>query len=280
MTERSERTPGVTILAVVTSAYIAWSLLPIAYTILFSFNRADSTVRWDGFSLRWWSLTNRVSIFSDPETTVTVRHTVTLALVAALISLFLGTTLALGIRHLPRRASFAIYAVLVLAIAFPAVALGNSLYILFSVPLRSFPFGDFGWFGTRAQVMGLATLELPFVALIVSVRLGSVSIQQEEMATDLGAPPRGVLRRVVVPQIGTAIAAAATVVFTIGLGELVVADALRSTDDTRTIAREFFAGDPSPRTNALAAALACMGIAASGLVFLALRSSVRLRDRR
>lgn len=267
---------GATLLLVVTGAYLAWSLLPIAYVVLFSFNQADSTTRWEGSTLRWWSPWSRASIFSDHAIAVAVRHTSLLALVAAAISLVLGTTLALGIRHMPRRAALAVYALLLLAIAFPAVALGDALWLVFAFPLRDLPFGEFGWFGTRAQTVGLATLELPFVALIVSARLVSIPIEQEVMAADLGAPPRSVIARVLLPQIRTAIGAAASVVFTIGLGELVITDALRSTDDTRTIASSFFGGDPSPRINALGAALAAAGLAAAGLVLVALRPSRRI----
>jgi ABC-type molybdate transport system permease subunit len=164
------------------------------------------------------------------------------------LSLVLGTTLALGIRHLPRRAAFAVYAVLVLAIAFPAAALGDALWLGFSIPFRDFPFGEFGWFGTRAQTVGLATLEVPFVVLIVSARLASIPFEQEEMAADLGAPPSGVIGRVLVPQVLPAIGGAAMVGFTIGMGEFVITDALRSTDDTRTLASSFFGRDPSRRS--------------------------------
>jgi spermidine/putrescine transport system permease protein len=275
MAARRERTAGSTLLGIVTCAYLAWSLLPIAYTVVFSFNKADSTTHWEGFSLRWWS-PSRVSVFADPATAVTARHTLLLALIAAAISLLLGTTLAIGVRHLPRRAGFTIYALLVLAIAFPAVALANALYLLFLVPFRTFPFGEFGWFGTRAQVVGLTTLELPFVALIVSVRLASISFEQEESAADLGSPPTAVVGRVLLPQLMTAVGAAAAVVVSMGLGELVVTDALRSTDDTLTLARGFFAGDPSPSINALGTALAAMGLAASVLVFAALGPTLRI----
>jgi spermidine/putrescine transport system permease protein len=276
MAERRERTAGATVLGTVTFVYLAWSLLPIAYTVIFSFNKADSTTHWEGFVLRWWSPTSRVSVFADPATAVTVRHTLLLALIAAAISLLLGTGLAIGIHHLPRRVAFTFYALLVLAIAFPAVALADALYLLFSVPFRDFPFGAFGWFGTRAQVMGLTTLELPFVALIVGVRLASISHDQEEMAADLGSPPRAVVARVLLPQLMTAIGAAAAVVLSIGLGELVVTDALRSTDDTLTLARGFFAGDPSPSINALGTTLAAMGLAASVLVLAALGPTLRI----
>jgi spermidine/putrescine transport system permease protein len=278
MVARGERTMGRTILAAVTGVYLVWLLLPIAYIVLYSFDGAITATRWEGFSLRWWAPWRRGSIFADPAMTIAARHTLSLAVVAAGIALVLGTSLALGIRHLTHRTAFTVYALLVLAIAFPAVALADMLWILFSVPLRDFPFGEFGWFGTRAQVLGLATLELPFVALIVSARLAFISDEQEEMAADLGAPPHGVIRRVLLPQMWAAIGAAAAVAISIGLGEAVLTDALRSTDDTRTLASSFFSRDLSPKTYALGAAVAVVGFISSALVLSALRLGKRIRS--
>jgi spermidine/putrescine transport system permease protein len=253
-------------------------LLPIAYIVFYSFDASITATRWEGFSLRWWSPWRRGSIFADPAMTIAARHTLSLAVVAAGIALVLGTGLALGIRHLTHRTTFTVYAILVLAIAFPAVALADMLWILFSVTFRDVPFGEFGWFGTRAQVVGLATLELPFVALIVSARLAFISDEQEEMAADLGAPPHGVIARVLLPQMWPAIGAAAAVAVSIGLGEAVVTDAIRSTDDTRTLASTFFSRDLSPKTYALGAAVAAAGFLSSALVLSALRLGKRVRS--
>jgi ABC-type spermidine/putrescine transport system permease subunit II len=278
MVARDDRTAGRTILGVLTGAYLVWALVPLAYIVVFSFDRSINATRWEGFSLRWWSPGSRASIFHDPEIAMAVRHTVLLALVGAMISLVLGTMLALGIRHLPRRAAFVVYGVLVLAIAFPAVALGGALWLLFSVPFRGFPFGEFGWFGTRAQTLGLTVLEMPFVVLIVSARLALIPFEQEEMATDLGAPPRDVIGRVLLAQLWPAIGAAAVVAITIGFGEFVVTNALRSTDDTRTLASSFMSRDLVPKTYALGAALAAAGFISSALVFAALRMGRRVRS--
>jgi hypothetical protein len=76
---------------------------------------------------------------------------------------------------------------------------------------------------------------------------------------------------VLLAQLWPAIAAAAMVALTLGIGEFVVTDALRSTDDTRTLAATFFNRDLTPRTYALGAALAAAGFISSALVFAALR---------
>ena len=42
------------VLAAVTVAYLAWSLLPVLVAVLFSFNAGRSRVTWQGFSMRWY----------------------------------------------------------------------------------------------------------------------------------------------------------------------------------------------------------------------------------
>jgi ABC-type spermidine/putrescine transport system permease subunit II len=276
---RSERTAR-RALEGVTVGYFVWSLIPIVYVCVFSFDSSAVATRWEGVTLRWWAPWSGSSIFRDHDISVAVQHTLLLAVVSAAIALILGTSFAIGIRYLSRQAGFAIYALVVLAIALPPVAFANALWISFIVPLRYVPFGEFGWFGTKAQVAGLATYELPFVVLIVGARLALISFDQEEMATDLGAPPASVLGRVLLPQLWPAIGAAALVALTLSTGEFVITDALRSTDATRSLASSFFAGDPSPKNYALATAVVIAGIAASVLVYVTLRLGAVSTSRR
>jgi len=267
------------VLGAVTVGYLLWSLLPLAHVIVFSFNSSVIATRWEGLTLEWWVPWSRASIFRNHAIAVTVRHTLVLASASAAIALLLGTSLALGIRHLSRRVSFTIYALLVLAIAFPPVAFADALWIVFIVPFRSFPFGDLGWFGTKAQVAALAAHDLPIVVLIIAARLAFIPLEQEAIAMDLGAPPTGVLGRVLLPQLWPAIGAAALVAFTISAGDFVITDALRSTDATRSLASSFFGGDPTPRTYALASAVALAGLSASIVVYAVLRVGAGVRQR-
>jgi spermidine/putrescine transport system permease protein len=276
----SDRRAGRTVLQAITIGYFLWSLVPIAYIFVFSFDSSAVATRWEGSTFRWWSLGSRVSIFRDHDIAISLRHTLVVALVSAALALLLGTSFAVGVRYLPRRVGFAVYAVVILAIALPPIAFADALWITFVVPLRSVPFGEFGWFGSKAQIVGLATYELPFVVLIVGARLGFIAFDQEEMATDLGAPPMSVLGRVLLPQLWPAIGAAALVAFTICMGEFVITDAVRSTDATRSLASSFFAGDPSPRNYALAATVVIVGLVASTLVYGVLRLGMITASRR
>ena len=163
------------------------------------------------------------------------------------------------------------------ALALPPVTLGAAMWLLLAYPLRSFPFGEFGWFGTRAQFVGLVTLFLPAATLVVWTRLLFLDREQEEMATDLGAPPGEVLRRIIFPQIRLAIVAAAAVVFALALAEFVVVDALVGSNSTRALGPELLATatNASPRVNAVGTTLALAGCIAFALLVATFGSVVR-----
>ena len=129
------------------------------------------------------------------------------------------------------------------------------------LPAPRIPFGDFGWFGTKAQLAGLVTVGLPLATLVVWARLLLLDREQDEMAADLGAPPGGVVWRVLLPQLAPAIGAAAAVVFAGALGEFVIVQALVGTNETRALGPALLGArqGPEPRFSAIGAVLAITG---------------------
>jgi spermidine/putrescine transport system permease protein len=86
------------VLAVVTWAYIAWSLVPVAYAIRAALSATGGTPP-EGFSLEPFR-----SALRNEETVAALRQSVKLALITVAISVPLGTSIALGLRHLRGRA--------------------------------------------------------------------------------------------------------------------------------------------------------------------------------
>ena len=66
--------------------------IPILTLILFSFNAANSTAVFTGFSFRWY-----IELFRSPETFNALRNTLILAVLSALLSTVIGTAAAEGI---------------------------------------------------------------------------------------------------------------------------------------------------------------------------------------
>jgi molybdate transport system permease protein len=118
-------------------------------------------------------------------------------------------------------------------------------------------------------------LYLPLATIVVLARLLLLDRHPEEMAADLGAPPTDIVRRVLLPQLWTAILAAATVVFASALGEFVVVDRLVGSNETRALAPALLGArnGPTPVDNAIGSLLALVGLVATATMALAFRSS-------
>jgi ABC-type spermidine/putrescine transport system permease subunit II len=114
----------------------------------------------------------------------------------------------------------------------------------------------------------------------VFARLLLLDRQHEDSATDLGAPPNEVVRRIILPQIASAIGAASAVVFAGALGEFVIVDRLGGTG-TLALAPTLFPalGGPEPVQSVVGTMLAAAGAFSWLCVVLAFRAALGLRSR-
>jgi len=276
---RSGTGPRAPWLAAITVGYLVWSLGPLILVIGYSFSGGRSITLWEGFSLRWWvgNPAAQESILFDPSTRSALEHSLWLAILTTAIAVPIGTAFAIGCRGWRSRLSRLWLGIMLVALATPPVALGAAMWLLFAYPLRGIPFGDFGWFGTKAQVAGLVTVALPLATLVIWARLVFIDHEQEEMAADLGAPPGDLVRRVLLPQIAPAVGAAAAVVFAGALGEFVIVQALVGSNDTRALGPALFGG-PEPQQSAVGTLLAITGGAACAVLVLTFRAASRARE--
>lgn len=230
-------------LATVTWAYIGWSLVPVAYAIRAALSATGETPP-EGLSLDPFRF-----VFEDAESVAALGQSLKLALVTVAISVPLGTGLALGFRHLPGRGWRWVRAGLLAGIAMPSIVLAMILLYLFGFVVRI-------GLSTQAQVIAHGTLAIPFVTLVIVLRLASLEEHLEEQAMDLGAPPGHVVSRVLLPMLGPAMAVAAAVAFTISYNDLVLSRALCFPNECRTVPMFLYGGraldDPSPAQFALA----------------------------
>jgi ABC-type spermidine/putrescine transport system permease subunit II len=255
------------VLATITWVYLAWSLVPVAYAVRASLSATGDTPP-EGFSLDPFRFA-----FEDPETVAALAQSVRLALLTVVISVPLGTGFALAFRHLPGRAWRWMRAGLLAGIAMPSIVLAMVLLFLFAFVVKI-------GLNTQAQVIAHATLAIPFVTLIVLLRLLTLEDHLEEQAFDLGASPNQVVTRVLLPMLGPAIAVAAAVAFTISFNDLVLSRALCFPNECRTIPMFLYGGraldDPSPVQFALAVSSV---IASSALLALGAYALSRRRRR-
>ena len=185
---------------------------PIVVLAVYSFT--DSTMIG---SIRGFSLSNYVTLFTTPELTQMILGTVTLALAVALISTVLGTMGAIGAFYSKKNLRSIIELANQIPIVNADVVSGFSICILmiavFNVPKDTF----------IPLLVGQVALCSPFVYLSVIPRLKQMDVQLYEAALDLGCNPAGALKRVVVPQIMPGIVSGFMTAITLSLDDYFIA---------------------------------------------------------
>jgi spermidine/putrescine transport system permease protein len=263
-------------LALITLAYLIWSLMPVLVAVLFSFNNGRSRTVWQGFSMRWYWGDPVRSVFHDETLRTALTHTLWLGLLATIVTVPLGVAFALGIDRwrgrLPGGASFTMLLSFVLPETLMAVAL---LFVVTQVATPLVP-------GTMAQVVGLVTFQLSYPVVIVRSRLLTIGKQYEEAAIDLGASPVGAVRRVLLPMLVPAIFASTVLVFADVIDDFVIVRYLSGDSSTEPVSVKIYntaRAAPTPALNALATMLLVFSLLAILLGFVIFRRLTRGEDK-
>jgi spermidine/putrescine transport system permease protein len=230
--------------------YIAWSLLPIALAVAFSFNNGKSQSVWQGFSMRWYTGDKLHSVLHDPVLHAAIAQTLRLSILTTVIAVPLGVAFAIGIDRWRTRPAAVANFVMVFSFVIPELIFGVALFFVFNTLFTSVHLG------TVAETLGLVTWNLSWPAIIVRARLVSIGRHYEEAAADLGASRLQAVRRVLLPMLAPAIFASAVLVFSGVIDDFVLVNLLSSTSQTQPMSVIIYAnthgGNGGPALNALA----------------------------
>lgn len=204
--KRHEKWYGLYIILFYTFIYI-----PIAVSIVFSFNDQKKNTSWQGFTLDWWQ-----QLFADSDIWQVVLNTLIVALVSTAFATVIGTLGAVGmVRHEfkgKQLLNSAVYVPIVIPEIVLAVAL-LCIYIKVDFPL-----------GLWSIILGHTTLTLPFVVINVKSRLSGYDKSLEEAAMDLGANQRQTFFKVTLPMILPGILSGSFLAFTLSLDDLAISN--------------------------------------------------------
>jgi spermidine/putrescine transport system permease protein len=202
--------------------YLAWSLLPIAIAVLFSFNRGKSQSAWQGFSTRWYYGDPVNSVLHNPQLHAAVLQTLRLSAYTTIIAVPIGVAFALGINRWRGVTPSAFNFVMILSFVIPELIFGVAMFFVFTVLFTTVHLG------TLAEILGLVTWNVSWPAIIVQARLVTLGRQYEEAAADLGCNQFQAVRRVMLPLLGPAIFASAVLVFSGVIDDFVIVNLLSS----------------------------------------------------
>jgi spermidine/putrescine transport system permease protein len=252
-------------LALITFAYLVWSIVPILIAIRFSFNEGRSRSTAQGWSFRWYWEDLDSSVWHDPALKDALFQSFRLAAIAVAVAVPLGVALAIGLTRWRGRVASTSRFVSLIPLVTPEIVMGVALFLVF---VHLFTFVELG---TTAQAIGHVTFSLSFVLIIVRARLLSIGSEYEEAAQDLGASPLQAIRMALLPMLTPAIVASAIVVFALSMDDFVVSAFLSSGSTTDTVPVRIYSSGrtaPTPALNALATLTLAITLVIAFLAFL------------
>ena len=183
--------------------------LPILVTMIFSFNSSKSLTKLEGFSLMWYQ-----RLFSDTEIMEAVYVSISIALLATLISTILGTITAIGLSKSRKIIKEIIVNVNNIPIMNPDIVTAIGLMILFSsMKIEK---------GYMTMLLAHIAFCTPYVITSVYPKVRNLDPSLANAAMDLGATPFQALTKVILPMIKEGIFAGVLLAFTMSFDDFVI----------------------------------------------------------
>ena len=183
--------------------------LPIAYTIIFSFNSSKSLTVFEGFSLRWYE-----RMFESRTMMEAIWYTFIVAILSTILSTIIGTIASIGLSKSKKIIRLVMDQVNNIPVMMPEIVVAIGLLMLFS----SFKIEK----GFLTMLIAHVMFCTPYVMLSVMPKLRSLDPNLMEAALDLGATPWQSLIKVIVPQIMPGVVSGALIAFTMSIDDFVI----------------------------------------------------------
>ena len=165
---------------------------------------------WNGFTLDWY-----YTLFQNERMISALYYTLLVAILATLISTFIGTIAAIGIHKMRNnKKRDLLLNINYLPVLNPDIVTGVSLMTLFVFLNVNF--------GMTTMLLSHLVFDIPYVILSVLPKLKQLPANIEDAALDLGATPWYALRKIVLPQIKPGIISGALMAFTMSIDDFVI----------------------------------------------------------
>jgi spermidine/putrescine transport system permease protein len=245
------------LLAVYLAAIYVFLHAPLAVLAAFSFNSSRYSL-WEGFSLRWYA-----ALLADEQLLESAMNSLAIAAGATAVATAAGTLCAYALwKRRVHWISLGLYSSLLT----PEIVAGVSLLALFQWAFRYLGLR----LGMHTVMLAHVSFCLAYVVLVVLARLRTVDRALEEAALDLGATEWEAFRRVTLPLLGPAIAAAALLAFAMSFDDYVITSLVAGVD-SETLPMVMYAMAKRGGTPVLNAASALTTVGIGALVLMAER---------
>jgi spermidine/putrescine transport system permease protein len=208
------------LIRIYTGAALLFILLPIFYTIAFSFNDTEKrNISWQGFTIRAWL--NPCEPIGICEA---LGNSFKVGITATVVATILGTMIAFALGRYDFKGRGTTNLLIFLPMATPEVVLGASLLSMFiNVGLGT---------GLIPVIISHIMFCISFVVVTVKARIASLDPKLEEAARDLYANEWETFRRITLPLVAPGIAAAALLAFALSFDDFIITNFNSGTVDT------------------------------------------------
>ena len=193
--------------------YIGLSMLflyaPILLLVLYSFNDSKSRANWGGFTLRWYE-----ELFHDQVILSALGTTLSIGVLAAIISTVLGTVGAVALFQMKRGVRHTLLSIVNLPMLNSEVVTGVSLMLLYALMHL-----QLGYLTLLLSHVGFC---VPYVVLSVMPKLRQLDPNLAEAAQDLGATPTVGFFKVILPDIMPGVFSGFIMALTMSIDDFVV----------------------------------------------------------
>ena len=188
---------------------------PLLTLIIYSFNDSKRNVVWRGFTTIYYERAWHNDALFDAMT-----NTLAIATASTIVSVLLGTLVALFLRRYRGPGKSILEGTLTLPIVVPEICLGVAMMVFFN---------KIGWptnlvwpLSLSAVAIAHISFSFPFAAVVIGARLATIDRAQSDAARDLGADKWHVFRDILLPHLKPSLIAAALICFTLSLDDFVV----------------------------------------------------------
>ena len=199
---------------------LIYLLVPIVYTIVFSFNDSvRSNIIWNGFTLNNW-----LGVCNAQGVCEAFTNSIIIAVVSTLFATVLGTAISIALVRYKFKGRTATTLLLFLPMATPEVVLGAGLAAQF--------LGAGVQKGMFTIILAHIMFCISFVVVTVRARVAGIDPRLEEAGRDLYAKPSQVWWKITFPLLLPGIVSAALLAFALSFDDFIITNFNRGAVDT------------------------------------------------
>lgn len=193
----------------VISLVLIFLFLPIIVLVIYSFNKSNNNIVFEGFTLKWYK-----ELFSNTNLIDAFKNTLIVATTSTIISTIIGTISAFGLHKYNFKFKGFINTLLYIPIVIPEIVLGISLLSVYTLMKLEL--------GLLTIILAHIVFSIPYVIVSIRSTLNNHLNSIEEASYDLGVGEFKTFWYIILPCIKPGIVSGASLAFTLSLDDVII----------------------------------------------------------